>query len=368
MGSRPEPRTPPEPLGWLPGGEAYYAPIGEMRYDGDQVQCHLCGRWLKIVGAIHIRVAHEITLDEYRELFHLRRNVSTAAPDTSKRKRASMLEQIASGERVQPYEQPPGKRTPPAPPTVRRFRSLAVLRPDLVVQLHPTRNGDLDPATVGVHSKRRLWWHCTDCGGDWEMPVKLRTRKQAHGCPACGKQRRIAATIARNRQPIAPERSLAALYPQLLAEWHPTRNRDLDPHTIAPGTEKKIWWQCTTCRHVWLAAGHDRTRTTRTPHGCPACARARHIARQRGLAVASREHSFGARYPHLVPEWHPTRNGEYTPYNVKPASEREIWWRCATCGHEWQATPGARSHSPRGGCRNCASSRAQRERWTKSRA
>src|SRR5436305_2770836 len=119
--------------------------MGEMRYDGGRAQCHLCGRWLKLVGAIDIRVAHEITIEDYREMFQLLGNVSTAAPQTSDRKRETMREQIASGERVEPYDRQPTERVVPGPPTVRRWRSLATQRPELAAELHPTRNGELDP-------------------------------------------------------------------------------------------------------------------------------------------------------------------------------------------------------------------------------
>jgi hypothetical protein len=59
---------PGPPLGSLPTGEPYFAPIGEMLYDGDLVRCQLCGRWLKMVGGQHPRAAHELTIEEYREM------------------------------------------------------------------------------------------------------------------------------------------------------------------------------------------------------------------------------------------------------------------------------------------------------------
>jgi Probable Zinc-ribbon domain len=200
------------------------------------------------------------------------------------------------------------------------------------------------------------------------MSPKLRSC--GRGCPICGRQRRIAATIARNRLPCPPERSLALRYPELLAEWHQTLNGDLDPRTVAAGPERKVWWCCAECGHEWATAINDRTRrrsARRGPHGCPACARAQHIARQAKLAIPSRQRSFGALYPHLVCEWHPTRNGDLNPYHVKPYSERKVWWRCAQCGHQWRATPGTRTHSPRGGCCTCAVTHAQRERRANAR-
>jgi len=41
-----------QPVGALTDGTAYYAPIGELVYDGDyRVLCHLCGR----SDAVHSR-------------------------------------------------------------------------------------------------------------------------------------------------------------------------------------------------------------------------------------------------------------------------------------------------------------------------
>lgn len=82
------------PLGWLPTGEPFYAPIGEMRYDGDRVQCHLCDRWLRLVGGSHLTRAHGWTLSAYRNAFKLLATRTTAAPVTSALMRANMLRRI----------------------------------------------------------------------------------------------------------------------------------------------------------------------------------------------------------------------------------------------------------------------------------
>ena len=48
------------PVGVLSDGTAYYAPLGELDYDGeDRVRCHLCGRFLRMVGGTHLRVGSE---------------------------------------------------------------------------------------------------------------------------------------------------------------------------------------------------------------------------------------------------------------------------------------------------------------------
>jgi hypothetical protein len=104
-----------------------------MRSDGERVQCHLCGRWLKRVGDSHLLAAHGWTTAEYREAFRLNMTASTVGPATRERMRETMLEQIDRGERHYPLTVPPG------PPTSAAWRSLGALRPDLLEDWHPTR-------------------------------------------------------------------------------------------------------------------------------------------------------------------------------------------------------------------------------------
>ena len=55
--------------------------------------------------------------------------------------------------------------------------------------------------------------------------------------------------------------------------------------------------------------------------------------------------------PTLLAQWHPARNGDLTPKDVSPGSERKVWWRCER-GHEWQACVYARCRGD--GCPVCA--------------
>ena len=47
--------------------------------------------------------------------------------------------------------------------------------------------------------------------------------------------------------------------------------------------------------------------------------------------------SLAARPPSLVQEWHVMRNGSLRPDQVKPASRRKVWWKCAP-GHIYYAS------------------------------
>ncbi|MAR31762.1 MAG: hypothetical protein CL884_06105, partial [Dehalococcoidia bacterium] len=40
-----------------------------------------------------------------------------------------------------------------------------------------------------------------------------------------------------------PNRTLAKMRPELIAEWHPTKNADLTPHDVAVSSGKRVWWK-----------------------------------------------------------------------------------------------------------------------------
>src|SRR5918999_3790112 len=83
-------------------------------------------------------------------------------------------------------------------PTARPTRALARgPRPDLAAELHPTRNGKLDPFTLARWSVQPVWWRCASCGHEWRVTPQNRA-----GCPRCSA-----------RRPVPRERSLAVLRP-----------------------------------------------------------------------------------------------------------------------------------------------------------
>jgi hypothetical protein len=116
--------------------------------------------------------------------------------------------------------------------------------------------------------------------------------------------------------------NLKVLYPEISRQWHPTKNHDLPPDKVTPGSRKKVWWVCDK-GHEWQAIiesrsiGHD---------GCPYCAGTN----------ASKDYNFLKSYPEIAKQWHPVKNGQLTPDKVTPGSNKKVWWQCNK-GHEWQA-------------------------------
>ena len=57
-------------------------------------------------------------------------------------------------------------------------------------------------------------------------------------------------------------------YPDLVKEWHPTKNGELTPDDFTHGTHKKVWWLCP-IGHSYESVVQKRTGNN---SGCPYCA------------------------------------------------------------------------------------------------
>jgi hypothetical protein len=129
------------PMGRLADGTSFFGRLGQVAHDlvDDTVQCHLFGRWLKVVGGTHIRW-HGWTLDRYREAFQLRESVPTCSASVSGRLRRSAKARIGqNGFAVAPAATDRSIKSTPA------WRSFATVAPWLVAELDPHQNKNVDP-------------------------------------------------------------------------------------------------------------------------------------------------------------------------------------------------------------------------------
>ena len=204
---------------------------------------------------------------------------------------------------------------------------LATRYPDLAAEWHPTKNGDLTPSDVLPGSHRLVWWQCPH-GHEWRAQIK--SRVSGAGCPICS-----------NRALLRGVNDLATNNPELARQWHPTKNGDLAPADVVPGTRRKVWWVCDK-GHEWRAAVSARVNGS----GCPVCTSKKIVPGINDLA---------SQYPAVAKEWHPEKNGSLTPEQVAPASNKKVWWICDK-GHEYQATVASRTQR-NGGCPYCANTK-----------
>ena len=140
------------------------------------------------------------------------------------------------------------------------------------------------------------------------------------------------------------ENSLHAIYPDISAQWHPERNKNLKPDMIKPHSKKRVWWKCNKGHeHEWEATIGSRV----IGRGCPFCS---------GKRVCD-DNCLKNVNPDLAAEWHPTKNGDLTPANVTVGSPKNVWWKCEKGDeHEWKASINDRSSGV--GCPFCSGNRA----------
>jgi len=56
--------------------------------------------------------------------------------------------------------------------------------------------------------------------------------------------------------------------------------------------------------------------------------------------------------PELSKQWHPTKNGSLTPFDVSQGTHKKVWWKCKKGeDHEWQSAVSSRSNGR--GCPVC---------------
>jgi superfamily II DNA or RNA helicase len=212
--------------------------------------------------------------------------------------------------------------------------SFLVTHPDLARQWHPTRNGDLTPGQVTAGSGIMIWWRCP-VHPEHEWMATVGSRVRGNGCPYCSNQK------------VCMEKSLLITHPDLARQWHPVKNGDLTPDQVVAGSNKKIWWQCPTCGHVWSASVKNRSHG----RGCPQCWKGRRC----GYRKPSLTNSLSALHPDIANQWHPTKNGNLTPDQVTASSHRKVWWQCSTHSeHEWESTIANRTGKNRSGCPHCS--------------
>lgn len=119
--------------------------------------------------------------------------------------------------------------------------------------------------------------------------------------------------------------SIQEKYPQLVAEWHPTKNGTLRPDSISCESHKKVWW-LGKCGHEWNAEVRGRTKKE---YNCPICA---------GKIVLEGFNDLTTVRPDLAKEWDVEKNNELglKATEVTKGSNKKAWWICSKCGNNYK--------------------------------
>ncbi|MCM3778805.1 zinc-ribbon domain-containing protein [Microbacterium hydrocarbonoxydans] len=207
------------------------------------------------------------------------------------------------------------------------YNSLVDTHPEVAAEWHPTANGDLTPERIIAGSDRTHYWLCEN-GHTFTATVTARTSNK-NGCGVCS-----------NRVVQADVNSLAAMRPDLAAEWHGTLNDGLTPEQVSVGTDRKVWWRCPE-GHDYPMAVSNRSRKKRAS-SCSVCSGQR----------ADPSTCLATTHKAVARRWHNTRNGNLRPTDVIAGSTKRVWWQCAR-GHEYQAVVYSQTKADGHGCNVC---------------
>lgn len=183
----------------------------------------------------------------------------------------------------------------------------------------------LDVYEVTKGQGKKAWWKCPKCDSSYDMKICDRTGKRKGNCPYCAGMR------------VNHTNSLASKNPSFINEWNYDKNNNITPHDVTSGSDKKCYWICSVCKGNYKMSVRNKTSGTQ----CPCCKNKQLKAR-----------SLATLKPDIAAEWHPTKNGDLTPYDVVCGSEKKVHW-LGKCSHEWKSTVAGRSKEDGSGCPYC---------------
>jgi len=147
-------------------------------------------------------------------------------------------------------------------------------RPDVCKSLHPTLNGELNPAQIALTSGKKLWFKCLNhstCDEHaWQCEIKKQTCANPTGCPYC------LASGTYSRVCSCQQNRWLSTHP-VWAEVDEKKTMDecgIDAKSMRRGSCEKIWWKSAKCQHSWKSRVQSRTRK-HLPSGCPKCPKER---------------------------------------------------------------------------------------------
>lgn len=167
-------------------------------------------------------------------------------------------------------------------------------------QVHPTllkywsKENTVDPHYIPPTYTGQIKWKCKR-GHIHETTIQRKVKNP--GCPICNQE----------------NYSLFKNKPELLEDWDYEKNEGIDPESVSAYSHIKYHWKCKN-GHSYKAAPDNLMRhNTR----CPICV------------------SFGYLYPEIAKEWHPTANGDKTPFDFTVQSQYNAEFICSKCGSEY---------------------------------
>lgn len=105
------------------------------------------------------------------------------------------------------------------------------LFPEISRELHPTKNGNLNPSQTMPGTHKEAWFICPKCGSEYKMRIYSRTKGM--GCPVCA-----------NKRIVKGINDFQTKHPDAAKDWHPTKNGIHLPSDFSSNSSFEAWWRC----------------------------------------------------------------------------------------------------------------------------
>ena len=151
------------------------------------------------------------------------------------------------------------------------------------------------PNSISKFSSQKVWWKCKNCvvfrrldstTSESLNKVIINVLNYLNANDIAVDTESDSAKILEQYASKKYNNSLLAVYPEVAAEWHPTKNGNLTPEQVNKSARLKVWW-LGKCGHEWYMAVQDRTiklgiradGKRKKGYNCPYCSGKKNIRR-----------------------------------------------------------------------------------------
>lgn len=204
------------------------------------------------------------------------------------------------------------------------FNDLPTTNPELIEEWDYDKN-TLNPTEVTSGSDKRAFWLC-GFGHSYDMMIYK--RKVGQGCSYCSSKR------------INKDNSLKSKFPKVAEMWVSSDDPKLSPDTVTWGSSKMVTWFNKKCGHSYKRSVKMMAKGS----NCPFCTTS-------NTKLLKGFNDLETKFPEIIKEWHPTKNGKLTPSDFVAGSKKSVWWQCKK-GHEFYVAIDSRTRTNTG-CKSC---------------
>lgn len=290
--------------------------------------------------------------------------------------------------------------------TIPGINDFATIYPKLAKEWHPSKNGSLSPSNYSKKNGRRFWWLCKN-GHEWEASIK--DRANGRGCPVCNNRRTTSFpeqaiyyyikklypdTINRCREIFDNGMELDIYVPSIRfavefdgANWHndeEAHQKEKKKYNICKSNNITLfrvkehtgeqWDDVADAVYIIHRKSYEKDLpevisaildsidpktnlfTRKIPNAFHSSIDV-NIERDRNAIMeylSEIPNSLVEVRPDLIQDWNYEKNGNITPDMFGINNNDKVWWKCHTCGHEWQTSIIHRAGKRNSGCPICA--------------